>query len=120
MPFLHSVFYLILYISALVANKRVHKLGYIYLLTYLLTYNQILVFGTALIVCKTRNGVYKTVRRPSVRQSVCLGLGPQQQTRRCSGRERSIDCCTAARRRRMNADSATLSAYVGGWTQTCK
>ena len=52
---------------------------------------------------------YVYVGRPPVRPSVCLSMGPQQQTR----------CCLADKRYRLtaallaNEGSATLSAYVG-------
>ena len=36
------------------------------------------------------------------------------------GQEISNDCCMAQQQRRANVDSATLSAYVGSWTQTCE
>jgi len=38
----------------------------------------------------------------------------------CPAGRRSIDCCTAgAQQRPANVDSATLSAFVGSWTQIC-
>jgi len=68
----------------------------------------------------------------SVHLSVCLSvqpscMDPQQplpllEVCSCwpSRQETSIDWCTAGvqQRRRANVDSATLSAYVGSWTQT--
>ena len=54
-------------------------------------------------------------RRTPLLRVCCCGPG---------GQEISIDCCTAAGRRssaaaRPDAGSATLSADVGSWTQTC-
>ena len=53
--------------------------------------------------------------RPFVRPSVCPSMGPQQQTRCC----RTRDNDRLLQKRRANTGSATLSAYVGSWTQMC-
>ena len=60
-----------------------------------------------------------------VRPSVCPSMGPRAanpllQVCCCgpSQQEMSIDCCNSGVRR-PNAGSATLSAYVGSWRQTC-
>ena len=73
-----------------------------------------------------RGRVYETVRCLSIYPSICLSQhqptaeNPLLQV--CcsgpSGEETSIDWCSSGVRR-ANAGSATLSAYVCSWTQTC-
>ena len=71
---------------------------------------------TACIVCRTRS-----MKWYSVRLSVCPSMGQQQQQICCcgpGGQEISISCCSSDVQR-VNVYSATFSAFIGSWTQTC-
>jgi len=66
------------------------------------------------------------MKQYGVRPSICLSqhgptaANPLRQVCFCGscGQETSIDCCSS-NVWRTNAGRATLSAYVGSWTQTC-
>ena len=69
------------------------------------------IIGTACIVWNGMVSIHLSVPAwPCWLLQVCC-CGP-------SGQEISIDCCSSGMRQ-ANLGSATLSAYVGGWTQTC-
>jgi len=72
-------------------------------------HSRVYVTVRCLSICLSQQG--PTAANPLL-QVCCCGPG---------GQEISVDCCTASaqQQRRADAGSATLSAYVGCWTQTC-
>jgi len=87
----------------------------------------VIVTGTANILCGARS-----MHLSGVRPSVCLSVDMSVPARAHSSKpaaaglllwagrqEISIDCCAAHGMRRANSGSATFTADVRSWTQTC-